>query len=73
MTAPAESGVVRMEARHAAAAAAFLAQVWDPTATAESLLRARESAAEINTVSPGEPPPTFLFLRGGQVIGYVTT
>lgn len=73
MTAPVESGVVRMEARHAAAAAAFLAQVWDPAATAESLLRARESAAEINTVSPGEPPPTFLFLRGGQVIGYVTT
>ncbi len=62
-----------MEARHAAAVAAFLTVVWDPAATAESVLAGRHAAAASNPVSPGDPPPTFLFLRAGQVIGFVTT
>lgn len=67
------TGVVRMDAAHAPLVAEFLRQVWDPEATPDSVLAGRRDAAATNTAEPGQPPPSFLFLRGERVLGYVTT
>jgi GNAT superfamily N-acetyltransferase len=62
-----------MDSSHAALVADFLRQVWDPKATPDGVLEGRAAAAAVNTIAPGEPPPTFLFLRDGRVAGFVTT
>lgn len=56
---------------HAPRLAEFFRQVWDSDATAESVLAGRASAAASNPVNPGQPPPAFLFLADGRVVGYV--
>jgi GNAT superfamily N-acetyltransferase len=55
---------------HADALAAFYRAVWDPKATAESVLRARHEAAAGNAISPGEPPPVALVFDSGRIVGY---
>ena len=65
--------IVRAEDSHAEALAAFIRVVWNPAATATSVLAARAVGAQHNVAEPGVAPPTWIALRGGQVLGYVTT
>jgi GNAT superfamily N-acetyltransferase len=65
--------IVRAEDTHAEALAAFIRVVWDPAATATSVLAARALAAQHNVAEAGVAPSTWIALRGGQVLGYVTT
>ena len=65
--------IVRAQDQHAEALAAFIRAVWNPAATATSVLAARAAGAQHNVAEPGVAPPTWIALRGGQVLGYVTT
>ena len=65
--------IVRAEDKHADALAAFIRVVWNPAATAASVLAARAVGGRDNVAEPGVAPPTWIALRGGQVLGYVTT
>lgn len=65
--------IVRADDTHAETLAAFIRVVWNPAATATSVLAARASAARDNVAEPGVAPPTWIAIRGGQVLGYVTT
>jgi GNAT superfamily N-acetyltransferase len=65
--------IVRAEDAHAEALAAFIRVVWNPAATAASVLAARAVAARDNVAEPGVAPPTWIAIRSGQVLGYVTT
>lgn len=72
------SGAPRLEVleagdSHAAEIAAFFRAVWDPAATADAVIAARREAATRNVAEPGAPPPTWIALQAGQVLGYVTT
>jgi len=65
--------IVRVQEKHADALAAFIRVVWNPAATATSVLAARAVGAQHNVAEPGVAPPTWIALRGGRVLGYVTT
>lgn len=65
--------VVRADDAHAAPIAEFIRQVWTPSATAESVAASRADAAAGNVAEPGVAPPTWIAMRAGQVLGYVTT
>jgi GNAT superfamily N-acetyltransferase len=69
----ARSRVVRVGDEHLPALAGFVRAVWDPAASVEGLRAARAADAAANPVAPGEPVPTFLFLRDDQAIGHLTT
>jgi hypothetical protein len=64
-----------LEARdeHAGQLAQFIRTVWNPLSTADSVVTARAQAAARNVSEPGIPPPTWIALRAGRVLGYVTT
>ena len=49
------------------------APIWNPAATPESVVRSRAEAAAHNRAEPGVPPPTFIAVQGGRVLGYVTS
>ncbi len=55
---------------HADAVAAFYREVWNPAATAESVVAATRRGAAQNIAAPGEPTPTALVLAGSRVVGY---
>jgi hypothetical protein len=55
---------------HADAIAAFYREVWNPAATAESVVAATRRGAAENVAAPGEPRPTALVLAGSRVVGY---
>jgi predicted N-acetyltransferase YhbS len=55
----------------APAVAGFFREVWDPAATADSVLRGRAESAATNPVEPGLAPPSILALQGERVIGFV--
>ncbi len=55
---------------HADAIAAFYREVWNPAATAESVVAATRRGAAQNIAAPGEPTPTALVLAGNRVVGY---
>ena len=55
---------------HAPAIAGFYREVWDPAATAESVLDATRREAAQNVAEPGKAPPTALVLAGERVVGY---
>jgi hypothetical protein len=55
---------------HADAIAAFYREVWNPAATAESVVAATRRGAAQNIAAPGEPTPTALVLAGSRVVGY---
>jgi GNAT superfamily N-acetyltransferase len=65
--------IVRAEDAHAEALAAFIRAVWNPAATAASVVAARAVAARNNVAEQGVAPPTWIAIRDGQVLGYVTT
>lgn len=65
-TAPATEG-------HAEAVATFLREVWDPDATADSVVTGMRNAAHANVAAPGVHPPTTLVLQGSRVIGYCSS
>jgi GNAT superfamily N-acetyltransferase len=65
--------IVCVEEAHAEALAAFIRAVWNPAATATSVLAARAVGARHNVAEPGVAPPTWIALRAGQVLGYVST
>ncbi len=65
--------VVPAEEAHADAMAEFFRQVWDPEATAESVLVGRRAEARDNPGGGGAPPPSFLFFSGDRIVGYVST
>ncbi len=65
--------VVRVEEAHATALAEFIRLVWNPEATPESVLASRVTEARRNVAEPGVPPPTWIALQSGRVLGYVTT
>jgi hypothetical protein len=55
---------------HAEALAAFYREVWNPAATAESVVAAIRRNAAQNVAAPGEPIPLAIVLEGSRVIGY---
>ena len=65
--------VVRADDIHAAEIADFIRLVWNPAATPESVVAGRAEAAKYNDAEPGVPPPTYIALQGGRVLGYVTS
>jgi hypothetical protein len=58
---------------HAEAVATFLREVWDPDATATSVVTGMRNAANANVAAPGTHPPTSLVLQGSRVIGYCSS
>jgi predicted N-acetyltransferase YhbS len=58
---------------HAEAVAEFIRAVWNQSATASSVLAARATATTENLAEPGVVPPTWVAIRDGRVVGYVTT
>ena len=65
--------IVPAEDRHAAEIADFLQATWSPEATPESVVRSRAAAASRNLAEPGAPPPTWIAIQDGRVLGFVTT
>jgi GNAT superfamily N-acetyltransferase len=66
-------GVVVASEAHVGPFAEFLRQVWDPAATADSILAGWAAAGTANPITPGSPSPTFLFLSRGRVLGHLAT
>ncbi len=64
---------MRVDKRHTKLLAEFIRQTWDPEATEEQVLHARQRAARENPAAAGEEAPTFLFVSGDQPLGHVTT
>ena len=62
-----------MDDNHAEMVAAFFREVWDEHATAASVAASRAAGAARNTAEPGLAPPTWIAIRDGRVLGYVTT
>src|SRR3989442_10669176 len=58
---------------HAGAVAEFFRAVWDSAATAESVWRGLQTAAERNPFFPGQHVQTVLFLSDERVVGYATS
>lgn len=71
--APARLEILEADDCHADAIADFIRAVWTPNATAASVRAARAESAGRNVAEPGLPPPTWLAMRAGMVVGYVTT
>ncbi len=65
--------VIRVDDDSAAALAAFYSTAWGQDVTAETIRRNREAAAASNPITPGEAPPTFIFLKGGEALGHLGT
>lgn len=65
--------VVLGERGHLEAIAEFIRTVWNPDATAASVGEAWDGAAAGNPVDPGAAPPTWIAVKSGKVIGYLTT
>lgn len=65
--------IVQADDSHAAGIAEFIRAVWTPSATTESVLASRIEGAARNEAEPGVAPPTWLAVRAGRVLGYVTT
>ncbi len=63
--------VVEFEPSYASALASFISQVWDPKATAESVLDSRRASAESNPSCSHGRIPTILFLLNGEVVGHI--
>ena len=55
---------------HADAIAAFYREVWNPAATAESVVAGIRRSAAQNVSAPGQATPTALVLAGNRVVGY---
>ena len=55
---------------HADAVAAFYREVWNPAATAESVVAGMRRSAAQNVAEPGQATPTALVLAGNRVVGY---
>jgi GNAT superfamily N-acetyltransferase len=70
-TSKTKTEVLLVRAEHAAVVAEFFRAVWDANSTPERVLQARALAATENSVTPGEPPPSFIFLSDGRVVGFV--
>ena len=65
--------LLRVSDEHDSALAAFYRATWSPQATADSVRCARRSAAVHNPVSPGDEPPSFIFIQDGKILGYLGT
>lgn len=69
-----EARVVRVTGQeHLEPLVGFYRRVWDAGATVEGVRRSRARAADQNPVSPGQPPPVFLFMQGDRAIGHLGT
>lgn len=64
---------IQAEDEHAGIVAEFIRAVWNPAATPESVVRSRAEEAARNRAEPGVPPPTFISVQGGRVLGYVSS
>ena len=62
-----------MRADHAPLVAEFFRKVWEPTATAETVLRGRDEAIRNQPFFAGRDIPTVIFIRDNNVIGYVSS
>jgi hypothetical protein len=58
---------------HAEALATFFREVWDQTATAESVVAGMRTTARLNVATPGEPSPTALVFSGARIVGYCSS
>jgi hypothetical protein len=65
--------VVQVGDEHAEALAQFYTAAWGQTVTADGVRRTRATTAAANLVTPGETPPTFLFLLGERAVGHLGT
>jgi GNAT superfamily N-acetyltransferase len=65
--------LVQVADEHDAALTEFYRATWSPQATVEQVRSARRSAAADNPVSPGEEPPSFIYLQDGKILGYLGT
>lgn len=62
-----------VESHHAPLLAEFFRNTWDPNSTSEKVTEGRARGAAENISEPGFPPPTFIALQGGRIIGYCST
>lgn len=67
------AGATRATNAHLPALAEFFRRVWDSNASAKRVEDAWEGEGKVNFVEPGQPPPVFVFLKDGAVIGYLST
>jgi hypothetical protein len=65
--------VVQVGDEHAPALAEFYTAAWGQAVTADGVRRTRATTAAANLVTPGETPPTFLFLLGDRAVGHLGT
>lgn len=65
--------IVPAEDCHAEVVAEFIRQVWTSTATAQSVLAGWRDGGAKNLAEPGVTPPTWIALKSGRCLGYVTT
>ncbi len=65
--------IIPAEDRHAPELTTFLQATWSPEATVDSVTRSRAVAAARNVADPGLPPPTWIAVQAGRVLGFVTT
>ncbi|HEX5065482.1 MAG TPA: GNAT family N-acetyltransferase [Myxococcota bacterium] len=65
--------MARYDPKYLEPLARFYRLVWDPNATPEAIAAARADEARHNPAEPGAEIPTYLFLRGGEVLGHLTT
>ncbi len=73
VVARAHLAIVRASESHADAVAAFYRATWDATATGEKVAAAWRAAAVVNPAFPEQPPPVFVAVRGGSVVGHLAT
>lgn len=64
---------VPVEDHHIEALAEFMRAAWGAGTTPDDIRSARKRAETSNRVTPGEPPPAFIFLDGATVAGHVGT
>lgn len=65
--------IVRVTPEHSGVLAEFFRKVWSPGASADSVRVARAADAAANPAVHGGDTPTYVFMRGEDALGYVTT
>jgi len=65
--------IARYGPQHLEALTTFYRDIWDGTATTESVAASRAREAARNVVAPGEEIPTWLVLQGERILGHLST
>lgn len=66
-------GVSSLEDRHNEQVAVFFGKAWGQQSSAADVAEWRERDARTNPVTPGAEPPKWVFVKGDEVIGYLSS